>query len=492
MRNDPDKIQPAKKQRYATIEPVPELTFRHNPTAISRFQAMRNVLFHCFLIGAMSTQAGRFAEAAERTHEFRLANGLQLLVQEDHRAPVVISQVWYKVGASYEHDGITGVSHALEHMMFKGTERHGPNEFSRIISDNGGEDNAFTGDDYTAYYQKLEKSRLPISFELEAERMHGLKLAEDEFAKERKVIMEERRLRTDDEPEAILYESALAAAFQISPYRHPVIGWMQDIELLTVPDLRTWYTQWYVPNNATVVVAGDVEPDAVRDLAEKYFGPLPRGAEPAVKRATEPVQAGSKRIVVRAPAQLPSVLLAYKVPALRSTDQNASLQHECYALEVLARVLGGGESSRLHRRLVRGTQIAAAVGAGYDLVARLDKLFTLEGTPAHGRDPAALESAILGEIQVLQNQPVAAKELERIKTQTIASHVYERDSLFAQAMQLGAYASLGLDWHLRDRYVEELKTVTAADVQNVARRYLQRDRLTVAILEPTAPSHSKH
>ncbi|HDJ86948.1 MAG TPA: insulinase family protein, partial [Chromatiales bacterium] len=217
------------------------------------------------------------AVAAGPVHEYRLDNGLRVLVKEDHRAPVVVSQVWYKVGSGDEHGGITGISHALEHMMFQGTAKHPAGEFSRIVAANGGRENAFTGRDYTAYFQLLAKDRLPVSFELESDRMRNLSLKEADFRKEIQVVMEERRLRTDDNPQALTYERFNAAAFVSSPYHHPVIGWMDDLRNLKIGDLRAWYRRWYAPNNATLVVVGDVDPQAVLRLAERYFGPLPAG-----------------------------------------------------------------------------------------------------------------------------------------------------------------------------------------------------------------------
>ena len=220
--------------------------------------------------------------------EFMLDNGLKLVVKEDHRAPVVVSQVWYKVGSSYEHAGITGISHALEHMMFKGTKKYPPGEFSRIIATNGGEENAFTSSDYTAYFQTLEKSRLPISFELESDRMRNLVLPKDEFAREIEVVKEERRMRTEDDPQALLYETLNATAFETSPYRQPIIGWMSDLEAMKISSLKDWYKKWYAPNNATVVVVGDVNADEVYKLALKYFAPLPRENIPEVSALPEP------------------------------------------------------------------------------------------------------------------------------------------------------------------------------------------------------------
>lgn len=418
--------------------------------------------------------------------EFRLENGLKLIVQEDHRAPVVVTQVWYKVGSSYEHDGITGISHMLEHMMFKGTDKTGPNEFSQIISRNGGSENAFTGQDYTAYFEKLERSRLPISFELEADRMRNLKLSQQEFAKERKVVMEERRLRTEDDPQAMTYEKAMSVAYQTSPYRHPIIGWMADIENYTLNDLRAWYKEWYAPNNATVVVVGDVEPQAVFDLAKRTFGALPKGEVAPVKPRPEVPQLGEKRIVVRDVAELPYLILGYKTPSLKQAlDTPAeTTEAEAYALEVLAAILDGGNSARLNRNLVRGKQVAASASASYDLLSRLNTLFMLGGIPAQGHGMKGLEAALRAEVERLRSEPITAEELARVKTQVVASKIYERDSTFYQAMQIGMLETIGLPWSLKDSYVDKLKTVTAEQVQQVAKKYLIPERLTVAVLEP--------
>ena len=285
--------------------------------------------------------------AWSKVHEYQLENGLKVLVKEDHRAPVVVSQVWYKVGSSYEHDGITGVSHALEHMMFKGTEQYPDGEFSRIISENGGRDNAFTGSDYTAYFQTLEASRLEISFQLESDRMRNLILPKEEFLKEIEVVKEERRWRTEDKPTSYLYEVAMATTYQTSPYRFPVIGWMHDLNNMTIEDLADWYKKWYAPNNATVVVVGDVNPDEVFELAKQYFGPLPSGEPITVKKQIEVEQQGAKRVKVKRPAELPSLMMTYKTPVVKpGTVKTEDYDWEPYALEVLAAVLDGGGASR--------------------------------------------------------------------------------------------------------------------------------------------------
>ncbi len=413
-------------------------------------------------------------------HEFGLANGLKILVQEDHRSPAVVSQVWYKVGSSSEYGGITGVSHMLEHMMFKGTAKHPPGEFSRIIAANGGRENAFTGRDYTAYFQTLEKSRLPVSFELEADRMRNLRLLQAEFAKEQQVVLEERRLRTDDQPRALLDEHFSALTFTNSPYRNPVIGWPDDVGKLTLTDLKQWYERWYAPNNATVVVVGDVEPAFVLQQAKKYFGPLKSGQLPTLKPQTEVEQRGLRRMTLRVPAKLPYLSLAYKTPSLKT----AAADWEAYALEVAAGILDAGNSARLASRLVRGGQIAAGVGAGYDLQARLSTVFSLEGTPAQGKTLAELESALLDEIRHLREEAVSAEELERVKAQVLAHHVFQRDSMFYQAMQIGMAETVGLGWRSVEDYVKRIETVTPDQVLAVARKYLVEDRLNVAHLEP--------
>jgi zinc protease len=435
---------------------------------------MRSVIAITLLLGSQLLQA------AAAVHEYQLDNGLKLIVKEDHRAPVVVSQVWYKVGASYEYDGITGVSHVLEHMMFKGTDAHPPGEFSRIISANGGSENAFTSRDYTAYFQRLEHSRLPVSFELEADRMRNLHLQDKEFQKEIKVVMEERRLRTEDKPTALTYEQFNATAFTSSSARIPTIGWMNDLENMQLDDLQMWYERWYAPNNAIVVVAGDVEPDAVLRLAKQYFGPLKPEKVVPPKPRIEPPQQGKRSITVRAPAEVPYLIMGYKVPVLKTAQED----WEPYALEVLAGILDGGDSARLTSELVRGSQIATSAGAGYSLYDRQDRLFLLDGTPAAAHGIEALQQALQQQVQRLKDEPVKADELARVKSRVVADAVYEQDSIFYQAMKVGQLEAIGLDWRLADEYVERINAVTAEQLLAVAGKYLVDKYLTVAQLDP--------
>lgn len=420
--------------------------------------------------------------AIANVSEYQLDNGLKLIVKEDHRAPVVVSQVWYKVGSSYEHNGITGISHVLEHMMFKGTENLGPNEFSQIIAANGGRENAFTGRDYTAYFQTLEKDRLEVSFRLEAERMRKLVIDEAELLKEREVVAEERRMRTEDNPHALVREAFNATAFINSPYHHPVIGWMSDINNYEAEDLRQWYQKWYAPNNATVVIVGDVEPDAVYALAKQYFGPLKPETTAILKPQIEVKQRGKRTIEVKAPAELPYMMMGWKVPVVNTIEP--AQVWEAYALEMLAGLLDGGDSARFSRHLVRGDEVAASVGAGYGLFSRLADTFIVVGTPAKGKSIKDLQQAVMTQIESLQSKLVDEKELNRIKAQVVANAVYERDSVFYQAMQIGMLETIGLDWQLSDDYVANIQAVTAEQVQAVAKKYFVDHTLTVAELIP--------
>ncbi len=413
-----------------------------------------------------------------------LSNGMKVLVVENHRAPVMVSQIWYKVGASYEHDGITGVSHVLEHMMFKGTEKHPAGEFSEIIAANGGEENAFTGQDYTAYFQKIANDRLELCIELEADRMRNLVFDEKEFLKELEVVKEERRLRTDDKPTALTYERFSAVAYTNSPYRRPIVGWMEDLETLTIEDAQQWYKTWYAPNNATLVIAGDVNAEQVFQLAKQYFGQLPTSKIPQLKSRREAKQYGTQRVSVEVPAKIPYLIMGYKVPVLGRSEEARQEEWEVYALEVLAGVLDGGSSARLSSNLVRGQQIANSASASYGMTARHETLFLLSAVPNDEVAIEVLEFALREEINTIKTQLPDDVELDRVKAQVVAAQVYQQDSTFYQAMEVGMLDTIGLPWQIKDEYVEKILAVTAKQVQQVANKYLIDTRLTVAVLDP--------
>ncbi|MEY5002366.1 MAG: hypothetical protein RL678_175 [Pseudomonadota bacterium] len=420
------------------------------------------------------------ANAAADTHEFRLANGLKLIVKEDHRAPTVVNMVWYRAGSVDELNGTTGVAHVLEHMMFKGTKKLKPGEFSKRVAELGGRDNAFTSKDYTAYHQQVERSRLEQVMALEADRMQNLTMDPAEFSKEIRVVMEERRLRTEDKPLSLLREALYATAFVASPYRHPVVGWMDDLQNMTAADALAWYQRWYAPNNAVVVIAGDVDPQHVLKLAEKYFGPIPPKTLPKTKPQQEPPQLGIRRVSVKAPAENSFLMMAYKVPRLLDVEKD----DDPYALELLAAVLDGYDNARLPAKLVRTDRIANSVDAGYDGVGRGPMLFMLAGAPTKESSVEKLEAALRAELQKIAKDGVSKDELKRVKAQVIAGQIYKRDSVFGQAMEIGSVELAGISHKQIDRMIERLSAVTPQQVQAVAQKYFSDDQLTVATLTP--------
>ncbi|MBI1990442.1 MAG: insulinase family protein [Betaproteobacteria bacterium] len=420
------------------------------------------------------------AAAVAQTHEHKLGNGLRVIVKEDHRAPTVVAMVWYKAGSIDEFNGTTGVAHVLEHMMFKGTKAVPSGEYSKLVAAAGGRENAFTSRDMTAYHVQVHKSHLPLAFRLEADRMQNLVLTDEEFAKEIRVVMEERRLRTEDQAQGLVYEQFMATALRSHPYRAPVIGWMSDLENMRAEDAREWYQRWYAPNNALVVVVGDVDPKEVFALAERYFGPLKPKALPERKPQDEPAQRGVRRVTVKAPAELSSLIMGYRAPVLRDPEQD----WEPYALEMLAGVLDGNEAARLNSSLVRGEKIALSVDAGYESTQRGPGMFLVSGTPAAGRTVAELEQALRREFAKVVNEGVSDEELKRVRAQVVAAQVFQRDSMVFQARQIGALEITGYSHHAIDLMIRKLQEVTAAQVQEVARKYLVDDSLTIAVLEP--------
>ena len=418
------------------------------------------------------------------THTYTLANGLQLWVRPDRRAPTAVHMLWVRVGSIDEVDGTSGVAHVLEHMLFKGSAQLAAGEFSRRVAALGGRENAFTSKDYTGYFQQIPAERLEEVMRLEADRFASNRWPDAEFRKEIEVVKEERRLRTEDNPRALLYEQLMATALSASPYRRPIVGWMSDLEAMTPQDVRDFYRRWYTPSNAVVVVAGDVDPQQVRALAEKYYGSLPAQALPERKPQHEPAQKGIRRLELKAPAEQSYVALAFKVPRLESLAPSAA-HDDALALTVLAAVLDGYSGARLERALTQGPQrLADSVGAGNGLMGRGPQFFTLDGVPARGVRPEALEAALRAQVQKIADEGISEAELQRVKTQWVASEVYKLDSVFNQARELGVAWSLGLPPDSGEQVMARLRQVTAAQVQSVAQRYFGEDALTVAILRP--------
>ncbi|KQT14254.1 M16 family metallopeptidase [Ramlibacter sp. Leaf400] len=434
---------------------------------------------------APATSTSRTAsEPATAPVQFTLANGLTLIVKPDRRAPTAVHMLWVRVGAMDEVDGTSGVAHLLEHMLFKGTARLAPGEFSRRVAAMGGRENAFTGRDYTGYHQQIPAGKLDEVMRLEADRFANNRWPDEEFRREIEVVKEERRLRIEDAPRSMLYEVISGTAFLASPYRRPISGWMSDLDAMTPQDARDFYQRWYVPANAAVVVAGDVDPAEVLRLAERHYGSIPARAAPARKPRAEPPQAGVRRVEHKAPAEQSYVALSYKVPQLRSFEPSAEAD-EALALTVLAAVLDGYSGARLDRALTQGEdRVADSAGAGNGLWGRGPQLFTLDGVPAPGKTPEQVEAALRAEVARVAREGVSESELQRVKTRWIAAEVYKRDSVFSQARELGTFWSWGLPLDAAERLMDRLKAVTAQQVQAVAAKYFGDDQLTVGTLRP--------
>ena len=417
------------------------------------------------------------------THEFMLNNGLKLIVREDHRAPTVAHMVWYRAGSMDEVNGRTGVAHVLEHMMFKGTEKVKAGEFSRLVAAVGGRENAFTSRDYTAYFQQVEKSKLDEVIKLEADRMSNLNFDDAEFLKEIQVVMEERRLRTEDNPSSLLNESLMATAYMSSPYRHPVVGWMNDLQNMTASDARDWYRSWYKPNNATVVISGDVDAKQVLSLVEKYYGAVAAQELPVRKPQLEPLQKGIKQVQVKAPADSPQLAMAWKAPRLEPGKLD---DVEPYALELLTAVLDGYDNARLNRVLVKQEKVVNDVGVGYDMVSRGPELFVVNVSIAKGKTVTQAQSSIRRALEELKQKGILESELQRIKVRILSEQIYKRDSIFGQAMEIGSTEMAGFSWRDINYMLDKMQTITPEQVQAVAKKYLVDEGLTIAVLDPVA------
>lgn len=415
------------------------------------------------------------AQVTARVKESTLENGLKILLLEEHKAPVVTVHIWYRVGARNEQPGTTGLSHLLEHMMFKGTSTVGPGQFSRIIKKNGGRDNAFTSEDYTGYFETFASDRAELALKLEADRMRDLLLNAKEIESEKKVVMEERRLRTDDDPVSALREAMEAVAFEAHPYRQPVIGWMTDIEKLAREDLVRYYNTYYAPNNAVLIVVGDFKSDELLPKIRQHFSSIPRAADPPAVRAVEPEQRGERRVLLKKEAELPFVFMGYHVPNLKHPDN--------FALEVLAYILSGGKSARIYKSLVYEKQLALFAGGGYERESIDPNLFPLYASVMPGKTAEQVEQALTAEIERVKNEPVSDRELQKVKNQIEAGFLFGQDSVFNLARALAEYEIVA-NWRTWEAYLPGIRAVTAADLQRVAKTYLTPDNRTVAVLIP--------
>tara|TARA_R110000868_G_scaffold79673_3_gene226614 strand:+ start:3894 stop:5306 length:1413 start_codon:yes stop_codon:yes gene_type:complete len=455
------------------------------------------LIFICLIINNLSIASDAIKTKLDTNQNVStkiLKNGMKIIVKTDSRSPIFVSQIWYKVGSSYETNGITGISHMLEHMMFKESKNLKDGEFTKIIDTNGGVQNAFTAQDFTAYYEVLRNDKLSLALKLEAERMRNLTLNEKAFEKEKQVVLEERRMRVDDKPYSHLYERLLAASYISNPYHHPVIGWPEDIKQYNIDNIKSWYNKWYHPNNAVLVVVGDVNPKKVFNLAEKYFGKIPKKTPPKLKTRTEIKPLGRKEITAKLNAKVPMLMMSFLTPNLTNiTDNNLNsssnlnkIQNfkEALSLEIIAALLSNDNSSRLPKNLVRDLKIATSAGAEYDSFGLHKSLFILHGIPNANIDIKKLEKALLTELNIFKTNKVSTKELTKIQNQIIASKVYGEDDISNQAIQIGSLESINISWKFYDIYLQELQKITADNILATAKKYFIEDNLTVAYLNP--------
>lgn len=413
---------------------------------------------------------------------FTLDNGMEVVLVEMHRAPVVAHMVWYRVGAMDEPLGKSGMAHLLEHLMFKGTETVPEGRFSEMVAAVGGRENAFTSYDYTGYFQTIARDRLEMVMRLEADRMRNLRFTADELRTEREVVLEERRTRTDNRPESLFGEQFDGAFYYNHPYGRPIIGWEYEIRNITMDDLLSFYETWYAPNNAILVVAGDVTEEELRPLAEKYYGSIPRSVPAPRPELKEPPQLAERRIVMHDErVRQPSLQRAYLAPSyLTGESEHAE------ALDVLAGILGGDSTSRLYRRLVVEQRLAVSAGSWYGPTARGPAQFGVYASPRPGTSMEDLEAALDKELDALLRDGVSSEEVERQTKRIVADSVYARDSLMQGARVLGAALAAGLTVGHVESWPDRIAAVTAEDVEVAARDVLDRRRSVTGLLLPDA------
>lgn len=440
------------------------------------------------LAGGLWLGAGFAAEAKVFSPKsFTLKNGLQVVVISNHRAPVVTQLIIYKVGAMDEPAGKSGIAHFFEHLMFKGTKNLKPGEFSAIVARNGGQENAFTSQDYTGYHQSFAADRLETMMRIEAERMRNLVLTPEDIEPERKVVLEERNSRVENNPGALLREEVNAAFYLNHPYRIPVIGWNHEIKGLSRADLVAFYRQWYAPNNAVLVFAGDVTVETVRPLAEKYYGKIPAVKMPIRTRWAEPPQQSDRRITLKHPqVRQPSWSRKFMAPGVGSGDAD-----ETYALDVLAEIIGGGTTSRLYRSLVVEQKVAANAGAWHDGDNRGPGSFGFYGTPLPGKSVGDVEKAMEEQIAQLLKNGVTEKEVAEAATRLQNAAIFARDGLHGPATIVGEALAIGLSLDDVEGWPARIAKVTVADVNKAIKRVLGRKGSVTALLLPEAPEAKK-
>lgn len=435
---------------------------------------IRRTLTALALTLALATPLAAHAAPAIKVQEERLPNGLKILMVENHKVPMFSLQLWYKVGSRNERPGITGIAHLLEHMHYLGTKRRPTGAYDREVESYGGEDNASTSEDFTDYYVEMASEHLERAIDLEADALANLTFPANKFDSEKQVVMEERRLRTENSPIGMMYELIGATAYLAHPYSWPVVGWMSDLLGMTRQDVVDFHKTYYHPNNATLVLVGDFEPKNAMRLIRKHFGPLKAGPTPPPVRTVEPDQNGERRTELLKEVETPAVMAAYKIPQVGHPD--------LYPLLVASNLLSRGESSRLYRSMVDETQIAQSVSA-WAGENKDPGLFYLAALPTPGHTTAELETAMYRELDRLKAEPVTAQELAKAKKQIEAEFLMGQQRASSLGFQLGVYETLK-DYRLFLTYVDKIRQVSAQDIQRVAKTYLQKANRSVVTLVP--------
>ena len=440
-----------------------------------------------FLIFFISTISLGFSE--RNTSYMSLENGLKLIIIEDHSAPTVVQMTIVQAGSIDEVDGKTGVAHVLEHMMFKRTETKKEGEFSKIINRLGGIENAFTSKEITGYHQQVHKNNLETIIKLEADRMQNLIFNKNDFEKERKVVLQERLLRTDDNPKGLAYETLFAQAFMASPIRRPIIGWRNDIDNLTINDAEQWHRTWYVPNNTTVIIAGAVEANEVEILIKKYYGSFTKASLPSRRPQKEPPQTGQRRIRLSAPAENKFILKLWKAPVISPRSGKMAYENEIIrnvvAMAVLGTILGDEDTGVLIRNLVRGSRKAASISIGSSWMSRGPGYFVVDATPAKGTSLIELESEIEYEIKALLRNKLPEKDLRRVKRQAKADQIFPKDSLMSRVREISTIISNGRELDDDKKWLKVLDKITFEDIVSVGRMVIQEEKSTVLEFYPT-------
>lgn len=459
------------------------LIFMHaRPIQFKRYMYSLGTILMCLSSSQLQAQTIEKAksELTRSTFETTLKNGLKVIIREDHRAPMVMIQIWYKVGSTDESGNTLGISHVLEHMMFKGTSKVPNDEFTRISRIYGGSINAATFTNYTNYYQLYPKAYFPMALELEADRMSNLLLRQQDFEPEIKVVMEERRQRTEDNPRSRAFERFKWISYPTSHYRQPVIGHMKTLNNIQLNDVKQWYKTWYTPNNAILVIVGDVESEQALLQVQKYFADTPSRATPQRNDVLEFEHLGYRHMEINTDVQVPNLYMTWNVKSLAS----AINPQDAYALTIIRSLLDSGIYSRLQDRLVRDRKLLTSVSVSYDPYNRGDSLFSISALPANGISFEDAQKAIQAEVDALKTEDIPKYELERITTRFVSNLIYNQDSIAGQAKMIGNLEVNGLSYRLMDELPKYYENVSMSDIQRVANSYFIRENLSTLYLAP--------